>query len=136
MSTFHMAFRIDEIESTRRFYGDLLQCRQGRETATWIDFDFFGNQISAHLGPRPDWKLETMVDDTAVPLNHFGAVVSWQEWEQLHRRLHHAGVPFILEPQVRFVGMPGEQATFFVSDPSGNALEFKAYRHEDAVFER
>ncbi|WP_171837687.1 VOC family protein [Lichenicola cladoniae] len=136
MSAFHMAFRIDEIESTRQFYGELLQCSQGRESATWIDFDFFGNQISAHLGARPDWKLETMVDDTAVPLNHFGAVISWSEWERLHQRLQVAGVPFILEPQVRFVGMPGEQATFFVSDPSGNALEFKAYRHEDAVFKR
>lgn len=136
MSAFHMAFRIDEIESTRRFYGELLQCRQGRETATWIDFDFFGNQISAHLGQRPEHTLETMVDNTPVPLNHFGAVISWHDWESLHRRLQAAGVRFILEPQVRFVGMPGEQATFFVSDPSGNALEFKAYRHEDAVFER
>lgn len=136
MSAFHMAFRIDEIESTRRFYGELLQCRQGRESARWIDFDFFGNQISAHLGPRPEHVLETMVDNTPVPLNHFGAVISWPDWERLHQRLKVAGVPFILEPQARFVGLPGEQATFFVSDPSGNALEFKAYRDEDAVYER
>ena len=135
MAQFHMAFRIDDIESTRRFYGHLLGCPQGRETTGWIDFDFFGNQISAHIGPRPERELQSSVDGKPVPLVHFGIVIEWERWEALHRRLAEERVAFILEPQVRFVGLPGEQATFFVSDPSGNALEFKAYRNPDNVFQ-
>ncbi len=136
MSPFHLAFRIDDLESTRWFYGELLGCRQGREAETWIDYDFFGNQISAHLGPRPAEFLTSLVDGKPVPLVHFGVVIPWAEWEALHRRLSGAGMGFILEPQVRFQGLPGEQATFFVQDPSGNALEFKAYRAEHGIFDR
>lgn len=135
MSPFHMAFRVDDLDSTRSFYGGLLGCRQGRESDTWLDFNFFGNQISAHLGPREDQRLTSTVDGKPVPLLHFGAVVPWSDWEALHRRLEAAAVPFLLEPQIRFVGLPGEQATFFVADPSGNALEFKAYRATDAIFD-
>ena len=134
MSPFHLAFRIDDLASTRRFYGDLLGCRQGRESDTWIDYDFFGNQISAHVGPRPAQELISYVDGKPVPLAHFGAVIPWVEWDALHRRLAAAGASFILEPQIRFEGLPGEQGTFFVRDPSGNALEFKAFRNEEAMF--
>lgn len=134
MTRFHLAFRIDEIASTRRFYGDLLGCRQGREAPNWIDFDFFGHQISGHLGPRPAEVLMTTVDDTAVPLSHFGAILGWPEWEDLRDRLGAAGNAFVVEPHVRFVGQPGEQGTFFVADPSGNVLEFKTFREPEAVF--
>ena len=135
MSQFHMAFRVDDLDTTRSFYGGLLGCRQGREADTWIDFDFFGNQISAHLGPRPEQRLTSTVDGKPVPLLHFGAVVPWDDWEVLHRRLAASGVKFLLEPQIRFIGLPGEQATFFIADPSGNALEFKAYRTKGAIFD-
>lgn len=134
MAAFHMAFRVDDLESTRQFYGDLLGCPQGREAATWIDYDFFGNQISAHVGPRGEGELLSSVDGKPVPLAHFGVIIPWMQWEALHRHLAERGTGFILEPQVRFAGDPGEQATFFVRDPSGNALEFKAYRHPQDVF--
>ena len=135
MATFHMAFRVDDLESTRGFYAGLLGCPQGREAPSWIDFDFFGNQISAHVGVRRDETLYSTVDGKPVPLVHFGVVIPWAEWERLHPRLAAAGVTFILEPQVRFAGRSGEQATFFVLDPSGNALEFKAYRNSQSIFE-
>ena len=136
MSPFHLAFRIDDLDSTRWFYGELLGCPQGREAETWIDYDFFGNQISAHLGPRPAQQLTSLVDGKPVPLVHFGVVIPWADWEALHQRLSAAGTQFILEPQIRFQGLPGEQATFFVQDPSGNALEFKAYRNENGIFDQ
>ena len=135
MSAFHLAFRVDDLVSTRRFYGELLGCPQGREAATWIDYDFFGHQISAHVGPRPEQVLTSMVDGTLVPLAHFGVVMVRAEWEALHRRLTEAGVDYIIRPRIRFEGLAGEQATFFVRDPSGNALEFKSYRSEQAIFE-
>ena len=134
MASFHMAFRVDDLQSTRHFYGDLLGCPQGREAPTWIDYDFFGNQISAHVGPRREGELFSKVDGKSVPLVHFGAIIPWTQWEDLHRRLALQGVAFILDPQVRFAGEPGEQATFFVRDPSGNALEFKSYKHPQDVF--
>ena len=134
MAPFHMAFRVDDLESTRWFYGELLGCPQGREAETWIDYDFFGNQLSAHVGSCEQAELSASVDGKAVPLAHFGAILPWKQWEALHRRLARSGIAFILEPQVRFVGRPGEQATFFVRDPSGNALEFKAYRHAAEAF--
>ncbi len=134
LASFHLAFRVDDIESTRHFYGTLLACPQGREAPTWIDFDFFGNQISAHVGPRSTEILYATVDGKPVPLVHFGVLIPWDQWDALHRHLAASHVTFVLEPQVRFSGSPGEQATFFVSDPSGNALEFKAFRNEDEIF--
>jgi hypothetical protein len=132
---FHLAFPVADLEATRRFYVERLGCRAGREAATWIDFDFFGHQISAHLKPeecRSEAKGE--VDGEAVPLRHFGAILPWQEWQDLARRLEAAGTRFIIEPHQRFVGEPGEQATMFLADPSGNALEFKAFRDERQIF--
>jgi hypothetical protein len=135
MPPFHLAFRIDDIESTRTFYAGLLGCPTGRETSRWIDFDFFGHQISAHVGQRPDAVLQTEVSGVQVPLSHFGAVLTWEQWQSLATRLTERAAEFVIAPQVRFVGEPGEQATFFVRDPSGNALEFKAFRHADAMFD-
>jgi hypothetical protein len=133
MPPFHLAFRVDDLESTRAFYVGLLGCGQGREAANWIDFDFFGHQISAHLGPRPTDVLMTRVDGEEVPLCHFGAVLDWADWGSLADRIG-AGSEFVVTPHVRFEGEPAEQGTFFVADPSGNVLEFKSFRHRTAMF--
>lgn len=135
MPPFHLAFRIDEIEATRGFYAELLACKTGRETDNWIDFDFFGHQISGHIGPRPDTELQTLVAGVSVPLAHFGAVLDWDLWHDLAARLTERSADFVIAPQIRFAGEPGEQATFFVRDPSGNALEFKAFRDPAGMFD-
>ena len=132
---FHLAFVVQDLESTRRFYGDLLGCREGRSADTWVDFDFFGNQISAHTtGTVLPTQHTGQVDGIAVPMPHFGAVLPWEEFAALADRIRGAGLPFVIEPRVRYAGQPGEQATMFLLDPSGNALEFKSFRHPEHVF--
>jgi extradiol dioxygenase family protein len=134
---FHFAFIVRDLLSTRRFYGDLLGCAEGRSTETWVDFDFFGNQISCHTTGKPMATSDTgLVDGAAVPMPHFGAVLGWGQFEALALRLRQAGQLFIIEPRLRYAGKPAEQATMFLRDPSGNALEFKAYRNPDHVFSR
>ena len=124
---FHLAFPVHDLEAARAFYGGLLGCREGRSSAEWIDFDFFGHQIVAHLDPqmRPR-RHRNPVDGHDVPVPHFGAVLPMAEWEALAGRLKREAVEFVIEPTVRFRGRPGEQATMFFLDPSGNALELKA----------
>jgi extradiol dioxygenase family protein len=131
---FHLAFPVRDLEATRRFYVDLLGCPTGRTSDRWLDFDFFGHQITAHLveGGGDDGANE--VDGDAVPVPHFGAILDWDDWHGLARRLRERGVGFVIEPRVRFAGRVGEQATMFLRDPSGNALEFKSFRDEDKVF--
>jgi extradiol dioxygenase family protein len=132
---FHYSFFVGDLDETRRFYGDLLGCAEGRSAPTWVDFDFFGNQISAHLTDDvPATRAAGLVDGIAVPMPHFGAIVAWDAFEALAARVKGAGVAFVVEPRVRFAGEPGEQATMFFVDPSGNALEFKAFRRPDDVF--
>jgi extradiol dioxygenase family protein len=133
---FHLAFPVLDIDATRRFYGDLLGCPIGRESATWIDFDFFGHQISAHLasGEVGD-RLSNPVDGQNVPVPHFGAVLDPATWDALAERLKAAGTDFVIEPTVRFQGEVGEQRTMFFRDPSGNALEFKSFPRPEALFE-
>ncbi len=135
MAPFHLAFPVRDIEQTRQFYGGLLGCSVGRSAERWIDFDFWGNQISAHLVdedmPEP---LANPVDGKQVPVRHFGAILSMEEWEGLAERLKTYGIDFIIEPYIRFRGEPGEQATMFFLDPSGNALEFKAFKDMAQVF--
>lgn len=134
---FHFAFIVTDLASTRHFYGEILGCAEGRSTATWIDFDFFGSQISAHLGtPPPAASTRGEVDGVTVPMPHFGAVLEWSEFHALADRLREAGIGFLIEPYVRYEGAPGEQATMFLSDPSGNPLEFKSFRASDAIFAR
>ena len=134
---FHFAFTVRDLESTRRFYGGLLACAEGRSSATWVDFDFFGNQISCHTTGIPASTTDTgVVDDVAVPMPHFGAVLSWDRFHALAERLRAARQEFIIEPRLRFAGQPGEQMIMFLRDPSGNALEFKSYRDPDHVFAR
>ena len=132
---FHLAFPVHDLEAARSFYGGLLGCREGRSSDEWIDFDFFGHQIVAHLqpgmAPRPHHNA---VDGHDVPIPHFGAVLGMEEWEALADRLTRSGARFVIEPTVRFRGLPGEQATMFFLDPLGNALEFKAMRDPAKLF--
>ncbi len=135
MSAFHFAFFVRDLESTRRFYDEVLGCREGRSTATWVDFDFFGHQISAHnTGTVTPTQNTGKVEDVLVPMPHFGAILGWDEFDAIAGRIRAAGVPFVLEPRSRYVGQPGEQATMFLLDPSGNALEFKSFKHPEHVF--
>ena len=133
---FHLAFPVSDIEATRRFFVELLGCKVGREASRWIDFDFFGHQLSAHLVDEAETAVHNPVDGKQVPVRHFGLILEWSEWERLAERLRNAGVEFLIEPYVRFAGEPGEQGTFFVKDPSGNALEFKTFREDSGVFRR
>lgn len=132
---FHLAFPVHDLDAARAFYGDLLGCPEGRSDRHWIDFDFFGHQIVAHLDPgmRPG-ALSNEVDGHDVPVPHFGAVLPMAEWRELADRLKAAGTRFVIEPNIRFQGLPGEQATMFFLDPSGNALEIKAMRDPAALF--
>lgn len=132
---FHLAFPVADLEETLEFYTEILGCDTGRSSDTWIDFDFWGHQLVAHLSPEEAGKSSTNeVDGHAVPAKHFGIILQWSEWQDLAERLEEKGVDFIIEPYVRFVGEPGEQATMFFKDPSGNALEFKAFRNREQIF--
>lgn len=134
---FHLAFPVRDIEATRRFYVDVLGCTVGREDTRWIDFDFYGHQISAHLvDGAPADLASNPVDGDDVPVRHFGVILAWDAWHELAERLRAAGVRFVIEPRVRFAGQVGEQATFFLRDPSGNALEMKSFRDPSRVFAR
>jgi extradiol dioxygenase family protein len=134
---FHMAFPVKDLAEAREFYGGLLGCSEGRSSTEWVDFNFYGHQIVAHLSPDECRRAPTSeVDGEAVPVRHFGAILSLQDWEDLAQRLRGAGVPFLIEPQVRFRGQIGEQATMFFLDPSGNALEFKAFGDPSQLFAR
>ena len=134
---FHLAFPVHDLDAARTFYGGLLGCREGRSAAEWIDFDFFGHQIVAHLDPTmTPHRHHNAVDGRDVPVPHFGAVLPMAEWRALAERLREAGAEFVIEPTVRFAGQPGEQATMFFLDPSGNALEIKAFADPAALFAR
>lgn len=135
MPPFHFAFFVRDLDSTREFYGAVLGCREGRSTRDWVDFDFFGNQISAHVtGPVSPTSDAGVVDGVRVPMPHFGALLEWEEFERVAGRIRAARIAFIIEPRVRYPGQPGEQVTMFLRDPSGNALEFKSFRHPQHVF--
>lgn len=132
---FHLAFPVDDLEQARRFYGGLLACPEGRSSESWIDFDFHGHQIVAHLSPGDVGRAgANQVDGKDVPVRHFGVILGWDDWHALADRLRKAGVKFIIEPGIRFAGQPGEQATMFFLDPAGNALEFKTFRDMGRIF--
>lgn len=132
---FHLAFPIVDLEATRQFYVDVLGCTVGREAARWIDFDFFGHQISAHVRPEACASDQlNPVDGDRVPVRHFGCILDMATWTSLRDRLIEWKADFIIEPRIRFEGRPGEQATLFIRDPSGNALEFKAFADMAQVF--
>ena len=137
MNVFHLAYTVNDLDSARSFYGELLGCQEGRSTETWIDFNFFGNQLSLHLGEVVKRsKTSSKVDDISVPMPHFGCVLDWDSFHDLADKLQSAGIQFIIEPTNRFEGMPGEQATMFFEDPFQNALEFKAYQNPSEVFSK
>ena len=132
---FHLAAPIDDIDTTRDFYVGRLGCSVGREAESWIDFDFFGHQLSLHLAEEDRSRLaRNEVDGKSVPVRHFGIVLGWEGWHALQDRLIAAGQAFVIAPHIRFVGQPGEHATLFLYDPSGNALEFKAFRQDASLF--
>ena len=135
---FHLAFPVHDLAAVREFYGNLLGCEEGRSAETWIDYNLFGHQIVAHLSPAAKAaELESNpVDGHDVPVPHFGVVLPWEEWEQLAEKLKAAEIKFVIEPYVRFEGQTGEQATMFFLDPSGNALEFKAFRNPEELFRK
>ena len=131
---FHLAFPVDDLAAARGFYGDVLGCREGRSSDRWIDFDFHGHQIVAHLVDRTADPAANPVDRHDVPVPHFGIVLTMTDWQILAERVRAAGIVFGIEPQIRFAGQPGEQATMFFRDPSGNALEFKAFADDAMLF--
>ncbi|MDA0295307.1 MAG: VOC family protein [Planctomycetota bacterium] len=137
---FHLAFPVRDLESSRRFYGELLGCTEGRSSDRWIDFDFYGHQIVAHMvdgleSAAADANADSnAVDGHDVPVPHFGLVLPWAIWHELADRLRAAGTTFVIEPYLRFEGLPGEQATMFLLDPSQNALEFKAFKDPTQLF--
>ena len=134
---FHLAFPVWDIESTRRFYVDILGCVEGRSAERWIDFDFYGHQLSAHLIDQAEPEPATNpVADKAIPVRHFGLILNWQAWHKLKDSLQAQAIDFLIEPHIRFAEEPGEQASFFILDPSSNGLEFKAFRNSEQVFSK
>jgi extradiol dioxygenase family protein len=134
---FHLAIPVDNIADARRFYTGILGCRVGRESAHWIDFNFFGHQVTAHLIPNEVSNVPTNpVDGEAIPVRHFGIVLSWENWQALLEKLDNQNITYLICPTIRFKGEAGEQATLFIRDPSGNALEFKSFRDDQKLFAR
>ena len=133
---FHLAFPVNDLTGARRFYGELLGCPEGRSSDEWVDFNFYGHQIVAHVSREAAASAANRVDGDDVPVRHFGVVLAMNDWHQLARRLKDKGARFIIEPHVRFTGQAGEQATLFIIDPSGNALEFKAFNNPERLFSK
>lgn len=132
---FHLAIPVDDLEAARGFYGGVMQCPQGREDpGHWIDFNFRGHQLVVHKGEGAGVRTRNEVDGDSVPVPHFGLVLDWDDWHALADRLRDAGTRFVIEPHIRFPGKPGEQATMFLFDPAGNALEFKSFRDIGQLF--
>ena len=136
---FHLAFPVHDLAAARQFYGNVIGCAEGRSSDAWVDFNFYGHQLVAHLAPdacpaRAGAAATNAVDGIDVPVRHFGAIIPLADWQALADRLRDAGIDFVIEPHIRFPGLPGEQATMFFLDPSGNALEFKAFADLNQVF--
>lgn len=136
---FHLAFPVHDLAAARQFYGSVIGCAEGRSSDAWVDFNFYGHQLVAHLAPAEctvpaSRGASNAVDGHDVPVRHFGAIIPLADWQALADRLRDAGIDFVIEPHIRFPGLPGEQATMFFLDPSGNALEFKAFADLAQVF--
>lgn len=134
MSIFHLAYHVDNLDKARAFYGDLLGCTEGRSTETWVDFNFFGHQISLHLGPVFATARTGKVGTHLVPMPHLGVILPQEDWQQLAEHLTQAGLDFTLPPTTRFAGEPGEQSTMFFHDPAGNPIEIKGFKDMAGVF--
>ncbi|MDP4503186.1 VOC family protein [Nonomuraea turcica] len=131
---FHLAMPVDDLTAARRFYGEVLGLQNGRSADTWIDWNMYGHQVVTHLAPARTQQIHNPVDGHDVPVPHFGLILTIEEFHTLAERLRTAGVPFVIEPYVRFAGQAGEQWTMFLLDPAGNALEFKAFADDSQVF--
>jgi extradiol dioxygenase family protein len=134
MPPFHLAIPVDDLDAADRFYRELLGCPVGRTDPHWIDFDFFGHQLTVHLSTPTHAAPTNAVDGDAVPVRHFGVVLPWAAWQALGERLTAANIAFLIKPHVRFPGQIGEQGTMFIRDPAGNALEFKSFRDPSRLF--
>jgi uncharacterized protein len=137
ITPFHVAVPVYDLNAARQFYRDVLGCEEGRSSDQWVDFDLYGHQFVIHLKPRPktDEALHSNpVDGHDVPVPHYGVILEWDQWHSLEKRLKERSIPFVIEPYIRFKGLPGEQATMFFLDPSGNALEFKAFQDISQLF--
>lgn len=134
MRPFHLAFPVTDLKIARSFYVDVLQCSIGRTSDKWIDFDMFGHQVVAHLVDKNNHPATNSVDGDKVPASHFGVILTMNQWNQLKQHLQEFDIKFIIEPKIRFKGESGEQATMFFLDPSGNALEFKAFKDDKQIF--
>ena len=135
-SVFHLAYHVTDLDAARAFYGGVMGCAEGRSTETWVDFDFFGHQISLHLGQPFATTNTGKVGDHMVPMPHLGVVLRMADWTTLAERLRGAGVAFELEPHIRFAAEPGEQGTMFFRDPSGNPIEVKGFADTAGIFAR
>ena len=133
---FHLAFPVRNLEETKEWYCDILECSLGRESDEWVDFNFYGHQIVAHLSKKMSNSKFNEVDGHNVPIRHFGVILEHYDWEKLRKKLIFKKVDFIIQPNTRFKNSRGEQKTMFVSDPSGNALEFKCFQDDQMIFER
>jgi extradiol dioxygenase family protein len=137
ITPFHVAVPVYDLDAARQFYRDVLGCEEGRSSDQWVDFDLYGHQFVIHLKPRPktaEALHSNPVDGHDVPVPHYGVVLEWDQWHDLEKRLKERSILFVIEPYIRFKGLPGEQATMFFLDPSGNALEFKAFQDISQLF--
>ncbi|MDH5597590.1 MAG: VOC family protein [Cyclobacteriaceae bacterium] len=135
IAPFHLAFPVDDLQAAKDFYINVLGCTTGRTSDRWIDFNFYGHQVVAHLAPEEVKKVKTgAVDGHQVPVRHFGVVLEWDDWHALAEKLRGLNISFVIEPYIRFKGEVGEQATLFIFDPSGNALEFKSFKDPSQLF--
>ncbi len=134
---FHLAFPVHDLEKAKTFYTSTLGCPLGRESDNWIDFNLYGHQVVAHLSPKDCINTKTNpVDGDSIPARHFGVILPWAEWEELCKILISQNIEFLIKPRIRFENVPGEQGTFFIQDPSGNALEFKSFKNDKDVFKK
>lgn len=136
ITPFHVAVPVDNLDAAREFYTKVLDCKEGRSSDQWIDFDLYGHQYVVHYKPKEDKDSvhHNPVDGHSVPIPHYGVVLEWETWEALAAKLKHLNITFVIDPYIRFEGQPGEQATMFFLDPAGNALEFKAFKNIDQLF--
>ena len=134
---FHLAFPVHDLEKAKTFYTSTLGCPLGRESDNWIDFNLYGHQVVAHLSPKDCMNTKTNpVDGDSIPARHFGVILPWAEWEELCKILISQNIEFLIKPRIRFKNVTGEQGTFFIQDPSGNALEFKSFKNDNDIFKK
>ncbi|GAA4274284.1 VOC family protein [Aquimarina gracilis] len=138
LSPFHLAIPVDDLQTARSFYNEILELEEGRSSDHWVDFNFFGHQLVIHYKPKPDLKKNhtNPVDGKDVPVPHFGVILEWEIWQKLAKRLSEKSIEFVIEPYIRFQGEIGEQATMFFYDPCGNALEFKSFKDIREIFRK